>query len=134
MREGDLTRWFQGYLDAFAALGRGVTDDTAALLRYYNVPLLLTSDDGCFPLTSEEQVVVAAQQQVDGMRATDYDHSEVLDFAVEVLNASSALYRGAFSRRRSDGSEITSLAVTYLIADGPIGRRISALAVHSPGS
>jgi hypothetical protein len=66
------------------------------------------------------------------MRAADYDHSEVLDFEVTVLNATSALYRGSFSRQRSDGGEISRLTATYLVTDGPVGRRISALAVHSP--
>lgn len=66
------------------------------------------------------------------MRAADYDHTEVLSSEVTVLNSTSALYRGAFSRQRSDGSEISRLTVTYLVTGGPAGRRISALAVHSP--
>jgi hypothetical protein len=129
----DVSRWFGEYLDAFAACGRG-EHDTASLLAYYGVPLLLTTDDGCFALTSDDQVAAAAQQQVDGMRAADYDHGEVLHFEVEVtiLNATSALYRGTFSRQRGNGGEISRLTATYLVADGPVGRRIAALAVHSP--
>ena len=65
------------------------------------------------------------------MRAADYHHSDVLGSEVTVLNAMSALYRGAFSRRRADGSEIGRLTVTYLVTDGMVGRRISALALHS---
>jgi len=65
------------------------------------------------------------------MRAAGYDHSEVLDFELTVLNSASALYRGVFSRQRSDGSEISRLTATYLVTDGPVGRRISVLAVHS---
>jgi hypothetical protein len=126
----DVSRWFGEDLDVFAACGRGETD-TASLLAYYGVPLLLTTDDGFFTLTSDDQVVAAAQQQVDGMRAADYHRSEVLHAEVTVLNSTSALYRGAFSRRRSDGGEISRLTVTYLVTDGPVGRRTSALAVHS---
>ena len=37
-----------------------------------------------------------------------------------------------FSRQRSDGSEISRLTASYLVTDGPMGRRISVLAVHSP--
>jgi hypothetical protein len=55
---------------------------------------LLTTDDGLVALTSGEQVVAAVQRQVDGMRAADYDRSEVLDSEVTVLNSTSALYRG----------------------------------------
>jgi hypothetical protein len=127
----DLSRWFGEYLDAFAACGRGERD-TASLLAYYGVPLLLTTDDGLLALTSGDQVVAAVQQQVDGMRAADYDHSEVLDVEVTVLNSRSALYRGSFSRRRRGGGEISRLTATYLVTDGSIGRRISALAVHGP--
>jgi len=123
--------WFGQYLDAFAACGRG-EKDTASLLAYYGVPLLLTTDAGFFALMSEDQVVIAVRQQVDGMRAAAYDRSEVLDSEVCILNSTSALYRGTFSRRRSDGSEISRLAATYLVTDGSIGRRISALVVHSP--
>jgi hypothetical protein len=73
---GDVSRWFGEYLDAFAACGRGERD-TASLLAYYGVPLLLTTDDGFFALTSDDQVVAAVHQQVDGMRAAGYHRSEI---------------------------------------------------------
>lgn len=131
MDSSDLSRWFGEYLDGFAACGRGERDP-ASLLAYYGVPLLLTTDDGVVALTSDNQVVAVAQQQADGMRAADYHRSEVLDSEATVLNATSALYCGTFSRQRRDGGEIGRLTVTYLVTDGPIGRRISALVVHSP--
>jgi hypothetical protein len=127
----DVSRWFGEYLDAFAACGRGETD-TASLLTYYGVPLLLTTDGGFFALTSDDQVVAAVQQQVDGMRAAGYHRSEILGSEVTVLNSTSALYRGTFSRHRSDGGEISRLTATYLVTGGAAGRRISGLAVHSP--
>jgi len=127
----DVSRWFAEYLDVFAACGRGERD-TASLLAYYGVPLLLTTDGGFFALTSDDQVVAAVQQQVDGMRAAAYDRSEIIDSEVTVLNSTSALYRGTFARQRSDGSEIGRLTATYLVTDGPVGSRISVLAVHSP--
>jgi hypothetical protein len=131
VENSDVSRWFGEYLDAFAACGRGERDP-ASLLAYYGVPLVLTTDDGCLVLTSDDQVVAAAKQQVDGMRAAGYDHSGVLNSKVTVLNATSALYRGTFSRQRRDGGEIGRLTATYLVTDGSVGRRIAALAVHSP--
>jgi hypothetical protein len=83
-------------------------------------------------LTSEDQVVAVLEQQVEGMRAAAYARSEILGSEVTVLNSTSALYRGTFSRRRGDGSEINRLTATYLVTDGAAGRRISVLAVHSP--
>jgi hypothetical protein len=127
----DVSRWFGQYLDAFAACGRGESD-TGSLLDYYGVPLLLTTDDGFFALTSGDQVVAAVQQQVDGMRAASYARTEILGAEVTVLNSTSALYRGTFSRQQRDGGEISRLTATYLLTDGAAGRRISVLAVHSP--
>ena len=125
-----LGAWFDEYLRAFAACGRGESDDLRSLLRYYGVPLVLTTDVGAFGLTTDEQVLTGLAQQVDGMRAEGYDRSEMLSSDWAALNASSALHTAGFSRRRADGSEIGRLRVTYLVTDGPQGRRISALAVH----
>jgi hypothetical protein len=129
MDSDDVSRWFGEYLDAFAACGRGERD-TSSLLAYYGVPLLVTTGDGFFAVTSDDQVVAVLQRQVDGMRDAAYDHSELVYSDVSVLNATSALYRGTFSRQRSDGSEINRLTATYLVTDGAAGRRISLLAVQ----
>jgi hypothetical protein len=132
VNDDDVDEWFHEYLDAFASCGRG-DRDADSLLAYYGVPLLLSTGDAFIALSSEDQVVAAAQQQIDGMRAADYDHSDVLSSEVTVLNATSALYRGTFSRRRTEGVEISRLTVTYLVTDGSVGRRISALALHTAG-
>ena len=117
MGESDWVRWFGEYLEVFEACGRGERD-AHSLLGYYGVPLLVATDDGFTALTTEAQVVAAAQQQIDGMGAADYDHSDVLGFEVAVLNATSARYQGEFSRRRADGGEISRLTVTYLLTVG----------------
>ena len=54
----------------------------------------------------------------------------LLDEEVTVLNAASALYRGKFSRRHADGSEISAIKATYFLTDSAVGRRIAAFAVH----
>jgi hypothetical protein len=126
----DVSQWFAEYLSVFVACARGESD-AASLLAYYGVPLLLTTDDESVTLASGDQVVAAMRQQIDGMRAVGYGRTEVLRSQVTVLNAMSALYYGTFSWRRSDGSEIRRVTLTYLVTDGPAGRRISALMVHS---
>ena len=131
MDESDVSRWFGEYCEVFTECGRGESD-TGSLLAYYGVPLLLATDGGFIALTTEDQVVAAAQQQIDGMRAAAYDHSDILASDVTVLNATSALYRQEFSRRRADGDEISRSTATYLVTDGSAGRRISALVLHSP--
>lgn len=131
VHSSDLSRWFGEYLDAFAACGRG-EQDTASLLVYYGIPLLITTDGGFFALTSDDQVVAAVQPQVDGMRAAGYQRSEVLGSEITIVNATSALYQGMYAYHRGDGSEISRVTVTYLVTDGAAGRRISVLAVHTP--
>lgn len=131
MDSDGLNRWFDGYLDVFAACGRGETE-VDALLAYYAVPLLVTTDDGFFALTGGEQVVEVMRRQVDGMRAAGYAGTRALDTELTVLNATSALYRGTYAWQREDGSEIRRVTLTYLITDGEAGRRISVLAVHTP--
>jgi hypothetical protein len=56
MNANDVRRWFDEYLDAFAACGRGERDPPS-LLGYYGVPLLVTTDAAFVALTSAEQVV-----------------------------------------------------------------------------
>ena len=129
MDSREVTRWFEEYLGAFAACGRGEAE-TASLLAHYAVPMLLTTDDGFFALMTGDQIVAGVQGQIDGMRAAGFARTEVLSSEVSVVNAKSALLRGTFAYRNRGGDEMRRLTVTYLITDGPVGRRISVLAVH----
>jgi len=131
MDPAEVKRWFGAYLADFVALGRGDVDDVRRILDHYDVPLLLSTDAGSSVLIEETQVLTVAQQQVDAMRTSGYDRSDELASETVVLNNSCATHRVRISRRRVDGSEIAQIEVTYLITDGPAGRRISALIVHS---
>ncbi len=138
MDESDVGQWFGRYVDAVAACGRGESD-AESLLAYCGVPLLFATDDEFVALTSDQQVAAALQRQIDGMRAADYDHSDILHSETTVLNATSALHRGTFSRRRSDGGEIGQLTATYLVPtvlrDAASGRsRYTALDGRAAGT
>ncbi|MDX1873771.1 hypothetical protein SBI67_16755 [Mycolicibacterium sp. 120266] len=122
-------RWFDDYLEVFATAVRGERE-LSELLHRYAVPLLITTDDGVVTLTTADQVAGVIQGQVDGLRAQRYQHSSLLNGEVIVLNASSALYRGAFVRHDIDGAELGRVAVTYLVADGSDGVQIAVLASH----
>jgi len=132
MDAAEVEQWFGDYLEGFAALGRGESDDAAGLMAFYGVPLLLSTDAACLILTEEAQVRAAAQQQVDALRSSGYHHSEVLDSQTIMVNASSATHHARFVRVRGDGSQIVQIEVTYLIADTAAGPRMFMLAVHSP--
>jgi hypothetical protein len=128
--DSEVSRWFDEYLEAFASCGRGESE-TASLLAYYGVPLLLTTDDRFLVLASGDQIIAAVQGQIDGMRAAGFARTEVLSAETSVVNSKSALLRETFVYRRNDGGEIRRLTATYLVTVGASGRRISVLAVHS---
>ena len=121
--------WFDRYLDVFAAATRGERP-MADLLDCYAVPLLLTTDEGAVSLATRDQVAAVIQGQVDGLRAQRYGSTGLISAEVTALNASSALYRGAFVRHDVDGAELGRVAVTYLLADGPDSPQIAVLASH----
>jgi hypothetical protein len=127
----DTRAWFNEYLLAFAACGRVASDDLGALIGYYGVPLLLTTDADAVALMTEADVLDAIGGQIAGLRAAGCDRTEMLDSETTAINATTALHAAEFSRQRADGSEIVGLRVTYLIPLGAHGPRISALAVHS---
>jgi hypothetical protein len=127
----DTRAWFNDYLLAFAACGRGASDDLGALIDYYGVPLLLTTDADAVTLMTEADVLDAIGGQIAGLRAAGYHRTETLDSETTVISATTALHAAEFSRQRADGSEIGRLRARYLITLGAHGRRISALAVHS---
>lgn len=132
MDNAEVARWFAGYLENFAALGRGDVRDVGRILAHYSVPLIVSTDDKSRILTDEAQVKADSKQQFDALQADGYDHSEVLSAESTILNDSCAMHHGCFARIRADGSEISRIESTYLIVDGPSGLRISMKVRHSP--
>jgi hypothetical protein len=126
---GSVQRWFDDYLEVFAAAVRGERP-ISALLDCYAVPLTLTTDEGAMSLATHDQLAAVIQGQVDGLRAQRYHHTTLSNAEVTVLNGASALYRGAFVRHDIDGAELGPVAVTYLLIDGPGAAQIAVLASH----
>lgn len=122
-------RWFDEYLDTFAACARG-DREMSALLGYYGVPLIVTSDDGVITLMTDDEAAAVMQGQVDGLRAMGYHHTVVLHSEVAVLNSTSALYRCTLSRRNADDAEVGCPAITYLVTEDVAGLRIALLAAQ----
>jgi hypothetical protein len=132
MREAEVRAWFDQYLKALAALGRGETEDLRSLLEYYGVPLLVATDDAVQALSTEDGVIGFARQQVEAMRAASVDRIETMACDITELNANAVLYRGDFARRRSDGTEAARLRVTYVITADMVGVRVSVAVIHTP--
>ena len=133
MDERSLRKWFEAYLTDFVALGRGDTDDVRVMLAHYGLPAVLSTDAGSTVLTDEEQLLGVLRRQIDVMRAAGYARREQLSAVTTVVNRTCALHRAAFARLAADGAEIGRVDSTYLITDGPAGRRITGLLVHTAG-
>lgn len=124
-----LARWFGEYVETFQACARGESE-VSALLDFIDVPLTFATDDGAVALLTEAEVTAAARAMIDGMRAESYDHSRILDLSVEAQNDSSSLCRCTYSRHRSDGTELSRFAASYLVVKGEVGLRISTVVVQ----
>jgi hypothetical protein len=122
-------RWFDEYFDMFGACARG-DREMSALLGYYGVPLILTTDDGVTTLMTDGEAAAVMQSQIDGLRAMGYHHTAVLHSEVIVLNSTSALYRCTLSRRDAGAAEIGCPSITYLVTDDVAGLRIALLAAQ----
>lgn len=131
MGEREVEEWFERYLSAFAASGRGERRPSE-IAGFYSAPLLLTTDDLVLWLRTTDEVASWLQTQVDGMLAAQYDHSETLSGDTMILNHHTAIHRAAFSRQRANGEEINRLTVTYVVVHEAEGFRISALVLQSP--
>jgi hypothetical protein len=131
MDEGEVRGWYEEYVFAFAACGRGERQ-AADVAGFFSVPLLVTTEHVVVWLRTTNDVVTWLQTQVDGMHAANYDHSETLSSETTILNHNTALHRAAFSRQRADGEEISRVTATYVVTLQPDGFRISALVLHAP--
>ena len=65
------------------------------------------------------------------MRQAGYSHTEILRRRVTVVNPSTAILEGAFSRRALDGAEVSAFMVTYVIYKAEGRLTIGSLAIHS---
>jgi len=124
---GAVSRWFDDYLDTFAACVRG-EQEMASLLARYGIPLVITSDDGVIEVMTDDEAAAVIQSLVDGLRALGFHHIVVLHPEVTVLNSMSAIYRATMSRRNQAGDEIGCPTITYLVTDDVGGLRIKVLA------
>jgi hypothetical protein len=129
MLDSEVSAWFDQYNDTFGACGRGERS-VEDVLAFYDQAMLVTTGDAVVG-PSAQAAADWVRAQVDGMRAADYDHTEILGRDITVLNANTALLKGDFSRQRRDGQEVSAFTVTYLIYRSDAGLRIGALALHS---
>ena len=130
MDSSEIRDFFQGYLDAFASTVNDAAE-SGGMLNFCAVPLIVAGDEEAQVLTSEEDVLALMQRAAAGLQSDRFSHSELLDSHLIEVNRSTVLFRGEFSRRRTDGTEIQRIGASYLIARSVQGLRIFALAPHA---
>ena len=131
MEEVAVRAWFDEYLDALTVRGRRESDDLQPLLNYYAVPLVAVTDDVVTTLTTKEQDITFASQQVDGMRSANVHRIVTRRAEVTALNSRAALYVAEFVRETAGGDAVARLEVTYFITRGDEGYRIAAVALRA---
>ncbi|MGN6162455.1 MAG: DUF6841 family protein [Marmoricola sp.] len=123
-----ISDWFDGYNETFGACARG--ELTAAdVLAYYGDGVLITGGDTVIG-PGAEAARAWVEAQAAQMSAASYSHTEVLGREITVLNPVTALLRGDFSRRATNGDEVSAFTVTYLIYRSSDGLRVAALTLH----
>ena len=130
MDETWVREWYDRYLTTFARWATRESDDGAELLACYAVPLLVTTHAMVRSLSTAEDVSALLEQQVQEARAAGYHHSDVIDFAVTTLSATTSLLRVGLMRVDGDGGEIERLTATYLLIDDGAGLQAAALLLH----
>jgi hypothetical protein len=129
LSSASLRRWYDEYVEVFAAAVRGEAP-VSAVLGYYAAPVLYTSDDGVTVAPDVTVMSAVMQSQIDVLRSYGYAGSDVTRFEASTLNATTALLRVTVTRRDARGHEIETPAITYVVADGGDGPRFAVLAAH----
>jgi hypothetical protein len=130
MQQDGLRDWFAGYLDVFAACGRGEAA-ADALLDYLAPPLLVSSDGGLTALANATEIVAwITGAHIEPMLAAGYHHTEEVTADIRVLNRTTALYTADLARVAAGGEDLGRLTATYLITEREDERRIAALVLH----
>jgi hypothetical protein len=121
--------WFDQYFDVLAACVRGERE-IADVLRFYGVPVILTSQHGVSTASTDDEAAAIMLGEIDALRAARYHRTRVQSADVNLINAASALYTATYSHRDRAGDEIDQAAITYLVTETSAGLKISVRAVH----
>jgi hypothetical protein len=124
-----LRAFLDQYFDVFAACARGERE-LADLLRFFGLPVILTSQDGVTTATTDDEALAIMLGGRDALRAAGYHRTIVLRDDMNIINAVSALCTATFSHRDRAGGEIDKATITFLVTETSAGLKISVRAVH----
>ena len=100
---------FRDYNDVFS---RG---DLSAIGQHCNVPFVVISSQGVEVLTTMSEIEGFYGGILRNLRERGYSHSIRSELHVKLLEQTTALASGVFVRHKTDGSELETLGVTYVL-------------------
>ena len=107
--EAAVSRVLTDYVSAFGTL------DVQAILPYYHEPCLLVGPQGVAALPTHAAMAAAFTPMMEGLRAREYDRSDLRMLHIKQLSATAALASGVAVRYRADGQELERVGVSYVL-------------------
>jgi ketosteroid isomerase-like protein len=119
---------FRDYNDVFS---RG---DLSAIGQHCNVPLVVISSQGVEVLTTMSEIEGFYGGILRDLRERGYSHSIRLELHVKLLEQTTALASAVFVRQKTDGSELETFGVTYVLRKTEGEWKIAVMVRTSPAN
>ena len=119
---------FHDYNDAF------VRGDLSAIGHHCHVPFTRISPQGVevLPTMSEIEAFYGGIQR--DLRERGYSHSTRSELHLKLLDQITALASGVFVRHKTDGSELETIGVTYVLRKTEGEWKIAVMVGHPPAN
>lgn len=121
----DIERDVQGYNSAFV---ESIHSRNPSLMReWMRLPVTLFGNGVVRTLATPEDIDAQYGAGADALRETDYKISVLSDFAIDLLNSTTALVKCRAVRYRSDDSVIAAFDACYIVVRGDDRWQIASL-------
>jgi ketosteroid isomerase-like protein len=119
---------FRDYNDAF------VRGDLSAIGQHYNVPFVFISSQGVKVLPTMSEIEAFYGGVLRDLRERGYSHSTRSELHVKLLDQTIALASAVFVRHKTDGSELETIGVTYVLRKTEGEWKIAVMTRHPPAN
>jgi ketosteroid isomerase-like protein len=122
--EAAVRKMLDEYYRAFSTLR------VQAILPYLDQPALLVGPQGVIALPTPSAIEPIFGPVMESLRTRGYARSELGSQEIRILSAQAALATGIAIRYRTDGTELESAGITYLLRKSDDGWKIVAMVLH----
>jgi ketosteroid isomerase-like protein len=119
---------FRDYNDAF------VRGDLSAIGQHYSAPFVFISSEGVKVLPTMSEIEAFYGGVLRDLRERGYSHSTRSELHVKLLDQTIALVSAVFVRHKTDGSELETIGVTYVVRKTEGEWKIAVLTRHPPAN